>query len=266
MNRKRRPAAFTLVELLVVIGIIALLISILLPALNKARGAAQAIACASNMRQIGLAFRGYAGDNRDVIAPSIYQYKVGTADIYRSWDDSLSRYLGVSNNASVAFWQRPGFGVVRCPSDFLNIDPSFGMFRRSYAMTYARNATGNGWGTGRLWQFAPADGTDVRNPVCKFSSVKNSTEVLLLVEAHNTWNPQGGGAYESINNAGWSGPAVGGYPPAVGKPVHSLRWNYLFVDGHVSLLTPRETVNNAAATTTGGWIDPDKYWTITPND
>jgi prepilin-type N-terminal cleavage/methylation domain-containing protein len=121
----RNRKAFTLVELLVVIGIIALLISILLPALNRARENAKQVTCLSNMRQVGYAFQMYLGANRyNFPRPAVYGtgpkgqgddedwvylYKQRNPVFNDYADGSVMRMLG----------QRVTAAVLRCPSDVI---------------------------------------------------------------------------------------------------------------------------------------------------
>src|SRR4051812_45734905 len=72
-TRRRKKSGFTLVELLVVIGIIAILIAILLPALGNAQSAARRVQCQSNLRQLGQSLYAYANENHGWLVPVMHE-------------------------------------------------------------------------------------------------------------------------------------------------------------------------------------------------
>jgi len=98
--------AFTLIELLVVIAIIALLMAILMPALQRAKEQGRAVSCQSNLKQMGIALHGYAADNDDFI-PRVLDDKV-------KWILVFIPYLGndyakIQDYREVKVYQCPSF-------------------------------------------------------------------------------------------------------------------------------------------------------------
>jgi prepilin-type N-terminal cleavage/methylation domain-containing protein/prepilin-type processing-associated H-X9-DG protein len=96
---------FTLVELLVVIGIIAVLISLLLPALNAARAQAQAVACASNLKQVYVGMLPYSNDNRGWL-PACQMQQPATPNDYIGFNRLLSGVVGSSGFKAGAIYLR----------------------------------------------------------------------------------------------------------------------------------------------------------------
>ena len=122
---------FTLIELLVVIAIIAILASMLLPALNQARGRAHTATCSGNLKQLGSGAAQYAADYDDFL---VADFTDDTTDLY-AWQTNLAPYVGLSGTREeMKFRIRDYTSVFTCPTHF-------GEHRSNIAhRTYARSA------------------------------------------------------------------------------------------------------------------------------
>jgi len=153
----RRRAAFTLIELLVVVAIIALLISLLLPALSGAREAGRSVRCASNQRQLGVASLAHAHDHKG-------DYCTG------AWDNRVEYSFGsITDSGWVADFVNGGYclpGRMLCSSSPAQSSENLSFARvnasgvwRAYSPTEIQQAIHDGYNTNycQAWYMAHTD-------------------------------------------------------------------------------------------------------------
>jgi len=117
-----RPVrAFTIFELLVVAAVLAILAAMLLPALANAKGKAQRIQCANNLKQVGLSYRVFAVDNEDLFPMSLSTNRGGTKELIPA-SPACVHFQVLSNELSIA-------KVLVCPADGREAAPDFRSLR-----------------------------------------------------------------------------------------------------------------------------------------
>jgi prepilin-type N-terminal cleavage/methylation domain-containing protein/prepilin-type processing-associated H-X9-DG protein len=288
-------SGFTLIELLVVIAIIAILAAMLLPALAAAKLRAQRIQCTSQMKQIGVGFNIFTGDNQDRYPPAAFS--TGNYTYQLTWDDYLNKFIGGRDSDADLELGVSSMGIpaiLKCPADQIQITISWATFgqRRTYSMngddlvspTSAPLPAQPTHGVGVLMQDQSGALCPWDAPGYKSGIVVDPSGTILLAE-----QPEGGNIAGNACPSFCEGPQGPANSSAVTLPegtvavsndqnpyqivtggtaaygntaygLHGHEFNYLFHDGHVEALKVEQTIG------TGTLTSPKGMWTLTQGD